>query len=336
MPEPTLAAAVEVVLLDLDGTVYAGGRPVPGAAPAVAACREAGVDVRFVTNNASLPPEDVAAHLGRVDVPARPDEVRTSSQAGALLVREACGEGARVLAVGGPGVAGALTDAGLVPVTSADDAPVAVLQGFGPQVGWAELTEAAYAVRAGALWVATNTDATLPRERGPAIGNGSLVAAVRNATGAVPRVAGKPEAPLLLAAAEGRPALVVGDRLDTDVAGGHAAGLPTLWVSTGVDVAATVVAAPPEHRPTHLGADLGALLEPPAVVDRDVDGAAVTWSSGGARVQVEDDVLVAADGGTPLDLLRALCAAAWERADAGRPLDVPAEVLGRLAPLDAR
>ncbi len=327
-----LVASAEVLLLDLDGTVYAGDRPVRGAAEAVAACRERGVAVRFVTNNASLPPEDVAAHLGRTGVRASADEVRTSSQAGASLVVDRCGAGAKVLVVGGPGVALACRAAGLVPVTSADDEPVAVLQGFGPDVGWAALTEAAYAVRAGALWVATNVDTVLARERGPALGNGSLVAAVRTATGAEPLVAGKPERPLLDAAADGRRALVVGDRLDTDVAGARAAGLSSLWVATGVDATAAVLDAPPHERPDHLGADLGALLAPAATVVREGEGSQRSWRCGDARVRRGPDGLVADDGGEPLDVLRAACAARWELEDVA----VTDDLRRRVSPLDAR
>ncbi|MEJ5946514.1 HAD-IIA family hydrolase [Pseudokineococcus basanitobsidens] len=324
----TLVDDVEVVLLDLDGTVYAGGRPVPGAAEGVAACRARGLPVLFVTNNASLPPEDVADHLRRTGVPASPDEVRTSSQAGARLLRERVGPGARVLVVGGPGTAVACREQGLEPVTSADDGPAAVLQGFGPEVGWAELTEAAYAIRAGALWVATNTDTVLARERGLALGNGSLVAAVRTATGAEPLVAGKPQRPLLEGAAAGRRALVVGDRLDTDVAGARAAGLPSLWVSTGVDDVRRLLDAAPHERPDHLGADLGALHRAPAATRRDDHG----WRCGDAVVAVDAGALVARDGGELLDLLRAACAARWEVGD----VRVPDDLLERLAPLDAR
>lgn len=332
MAERALVDDVEVVLLDLDGTVYAGSRPVPGAAAAVAACRERGVPLRFVTNNASLPPQEVADHLARTDVPASADEVRTSSQAGALVVRRRCGEGARVLVVGGPGVAHACREAGLEPVTSADDAPVAVLQGFGPDVGWAQLTEAAYAIRAGATWVATNTDTVLARERGLALGNGSLVAAVRTATGAEPVVAGKPQSPLLEAAADGRRALVVGDRLDTDVAGARAAGMSSLWVATGVDDVRALLAAVPEQRPDHLGADLGALLQPPAPVERTDARGEVAWRCGDAVVTRSAQGLVAGAGGEPVDLLRAASAARWELGD----VVVTEDLLSRLAPLDAR
>jgi len=330
--ERALVDDVEVVLLDLDGTVYAGSRPVRGAAAAVAACRERGVSLRFVTNNASLPPQDVVDHLGRTDVPASAEEVRTSSQAGALLVRERCGRGARVLVVGGPGVAHACREAGLEPVTSADDDPVAVLQGFGPDVGWAQLTEAAYAIRAGATWVATNVDTVLARERGLALGNGSLVAAVRTATGAEPVVAGKPQRPLLDAAADGRTALVVGDRLDTDVAGARAAGMSSLWVATGVDDVRAVLSAEPDQRPDHLGADLGALLEPAAAVERSGPAHDPAWRCGDAVVTRGGEGLVAAAGGEPLDLLRAACAARWELGD----VVVTEDLLRRLAPLDAR
>ena len=108
----------------------------------------------------------------------------------------------------------------------ADDA-VAVVQGHSPDTGWRLLAEATVALRAGAVWVACNLDPTLPTERGPLPGNGSMVAALRTATGREPQVAGKPAPALLLDAVRrtgARAALMIGDRLDTDVEGGRAAG----------------------------------------------------------------------------------------------------------------
>lgn len=321
-----LAAGFEVLLLDLDGTVYAGGEVLPGAVDALRESRARGLALRFVTNNASRPPEDVAAHLERRGIAATVEEVRNSSQAGAQLVRERCGEGARVLAIGGPGVPAALREHGLVPLTSADDDPAAVLQGLGPDVGWAELTEAAFAVRAGALWVATNVDPVLPHERGLAVGNGSLVAAVRSATGAEPLVAGKPEPTLMTAAADGRRALAVGDRLGTDIRGARAAGIPSLFVLTGVDDPESVLRAVPEERPEHLGADLRALLDEPVPVHRDGD----VWRCRDAAVRLADGVVEPADdgGGDPLDLLRAGCAACWSGDDAAPGAALLARVRG--------
>ena len=158
-----------------------------------------------------------------------------------------------------------MTAAGLVVVDSADDAPAAVVQGYAADVGWRQLAEAAYAIEAGAWFVASNLDPTLPTERGFAPGNGSLVAAVRHATGVEPVSAGKPEPTLYRLAAARRGArspLVVGDRLDTDLAGARAAGWPGLHVLTGVSTARDAVLAAPGERPSYLGADLRSLVVP--------------------------------------------------------------------------
>ena len=137
---PSLAAGAQrppwavhdVALLDLDGVVYVGPDAVPGVPESLAAARQAGMRLGFVTNNAARRPEDVADHLTRLGVPAEPADVITSSQAAATVVVELLGPGAPVLPVGGPGVAAALAAAGLTVVRRADDAPRAVVQGYGP------------------------------------------------------------------------------------------------------------------------------------------------------------------------------------------------------------
>ena len=157
------------------------------------------------------------------------------------------------------------------PVTPGDRAGHldGVLQGYGAAVTASDLGEAAYAIQGGAIWVATNTDATLPTDRGVAPGNGSLVAAVQRACGRPPDlVAGKPEAPLYLLCAQrlGRePAdvLAVGDRLDTDIEGAVAAGMDSLLVLTGVDDLRACATAPLRRRPTFVAPDLRALHEDP-------------------------------------------------------------------------
>ena len=169
---------------------------------------------------------------------------------------------ARVLIVGTESLANEIAAVGLRPVRKFDDKPVAVVQGLSLTIGWPDLAEAALAIRAGALWVAANVDPTLPTERGLLPGNGSLVAALRAATGAEPQVAGKP-APTLLndAVARGdfRNPLVIGDRLDTDIEGANAAGLPSLMVLTGVSTALDAVYAVPAQRPSYIAHDLRSL-----------------------------------------------------------------------------
>ena len=154
--------------------------------------------------------------------------------------------GAPVLIVGTESLAAEVRNVGLKPVRLWSDDPVAVVQGHSPQTGWPDLAEAALAIRGGALWVAANVDLTLPSERGLLPGNGSMVAALRAATDREPQVAGKPQPTLLtdaLARGNFRTPLVVGDRLDTDIAGANAAGLPSLLVLSGVSTADDTVRA---------------------------------------------------------------------------------------------
>lgn len=286
----SLLAAHDALLVDLDGVVRLADQAIPGAADALADARAADVAIMFVTNNAAMTPSAVAAGLREIGVAAGADDVLTSSMAAAELLAQRLPRGSRVLVVGGEGLRGPLQDQGLTPVATAGERPVAVVQGWSPDLTWALLAEAAVAVREGAVWVATNRDATLPSPRGPLPGNGAMVQTVVMATGHEPEVVGKPGPALFTTAAHrlgaSRP-LVVGDRLDTDIAGANAAGMPSLLVLTGVSTADDLLAAPPGHRPTYVGANLGAL--------------------GGPAVAVCDDT----DVGDALDELRARCRAAW-------------------------
>lgn len=257
----TLAQEHDCLLLDLDGTVFRGHQATPGSVETLA-----GVEPRalYITNNASRGPDEVARHLIEMGFAARADDVVTSAQSAARLLSAQLPSGAKVLVVGTESLATEVGNVGLRPVRLYCDGPMAVVQGHSPQTGWADLAEAALAIRAGALWVATNKDRTLPSERGLVPGNGSMVAALRTATDREPQVAGKPE-PMLLIDALARGTfhcpLVVGDRLDTDIAGANAAGLPSLLVLTGVGTAAEMVYATAQERPTYVAADLRALVE---------------------------------------------------------------------------
>ena len=211
----------DLLMLDLDGVVYVDGEAVPGAAEALAGARRAGAHVAFVTNNASRSPATVAEHLTSLGVEAAADDVVTSSQAAAQLLADDLGPGGRVLAVGGPGMADVLRDAGL-DVVGPDDDPQAALTGYGADVRWSELMRVALLVRDGLPWVASNTDRTFPTRWGSAPGHGVQVQMLRDFTGVEPRVAGKPAPPLLRETVRrvgGERPLMVGDRLDTDIAG---------------------------------------------------------------------------------------------------------------------
>jgi glycerol 3-phosphatase-2 len=295
MTEATLISRFDALLADLDGVVYAGPHAIPGAVESLQQLAGLGVGLGYVTNNASRTPAQVAAHLRELGAPADDDQVVSSSQAAAELLASELAPGSRVLITGSPALAQEIELVGLVPVYSQDEKPVAVVQGFNPAIGWKELAEASYVVAAGTLWVATNTDMSIPQARGIAPGNGTLVAAVTAATGQTPRVAGKPEAPLFHSAAKRlgaeRP-LVVGDRLDTDILGGNNAGFATVAVLTGVDTRQTILAD---------------LYRPYPEVTRD-DG---TYTCGEATARVANGAVGIIGSQDNLDSWRAACAAWW-------------------------
>ena len=370
LAQPPLQASTEplahrhdVALLDLDGTIYLGPRVIGGAAAAVATARAEGMRMSFVTNNAARTAGQVADQLCALGIPCRSDEVVTSAQAAAQVLHGLLPGGSAVLVVGGAGLTEAVGAAGFEPVERSDVGPRAVVQGWSPDLSWALLAEGAYALAAGLPWVVTNTDPTLPTPRGMAPGNGSFVDLLAQVTGRQPDVvAGKPAPPLLQRAVVTSSAtapLVVGDRLDTDIEGAHAVGLPSLLVLTGVTGPRALLEAEPNHRPTFVSADLSGIL----TLHPGVTAAGDAWScglsvaslgppdAGGSHVlSLRRTVAVPTGGpaatllppGEPSDLadladladvadvsvvadhailddLRACCTAAWAAADSGRP-----------------
>jgi len=315
-----LAQAYDAALCDLDGVLYLGEEPVPHAASSVAAARAVGMRFAYVTNNASRSPATVAAKLSALDIPAEPDEVVTSAQAAARTLAERLPQGAPVLVVGTEALADEVRSVGMVPVRTVAEAgeagPAAVVQGLAPTTSWADLAEAAVALHRGALWVAGNTDATLPTTRGPLPGNGAFVAALRLVTGLEPLVSGKPDPSLHRASVERvgaqRP-LVVGDRLDTDVLGAVRGGADSLLVLTGVVGLRELLQAPASSRPTYVASDLRGLLHPHPRVE--VDGE--SSFCGAAKARLEAGVLTGE--ATTDDGIRALAALAWACADRGTP-----------------
>jgi hypothetical protein len=235
------------------------------------------------------------------------------------MLAEQLPPGARVLVVGTDALADEVVAVGLAVTATADDAD-AVVQGHSQETGWRQLAEATVAVRAGALWVACNLDPTVPTDRGMLPGNGSMVGVVRTATRREPQVAGKPGPALLKEAARrsgaGRP-LMVGDRLDTDVEGGRAAGMATMLVLTGVSDPAELLAAPPALRPDYVAADLGGLTMPAEELE---PGPRPGWE---VRVTEPGRLELSGQGTDAVDALRALCGAHW--AAGGGPARVDAD-----------
>ena len=302
----TLQAQHDALLLDLDGTVWEGGRAIPHAVEAINA---SGCKAIYITNNASRAASRVAAMLQDIGLNAAEADVLTSAQAALGLAEGVLEPGDPVLVLGAQPFKDLVRDAGYQVTDSADAAPKAVLHGHNPDTGWAELSEAALAIRAGAVYLASNMDTTLPMERGLMVGNGSMIAAVTSATGVTPRSAGKPEPAMFHQAAErsgAKSPLGIGDRLDTDLAGGVAAGMPTLHVLTGVSGPLALLQAPPQQRPTYIGEDMRALAAEPATLR--------PGAQGGFQARMEGDELVV-DGGeeasTSVQALRTALEVIW-------------------------
>ncbi len=323
-----LLEAFDAVLADLDGVVYAGPNAIPGAVDALTGLAGHQVKLAYVTNNASRTPAEVAAHLRDLGAPAADDQVVSSAQAGAALLAQKFPPGTKVLVTGSAALVQEVQAQGMTVVDSATDAPDVVIQGFDPDLGWKDLAEATYAINAGALWIATNTDKTIPRDRGIAPGNGTLVAAVQTAVGQAPLVAGKPEAPLFLTAASRLGAtspLVVGDRLDTDILGGNNANMATALVLTGVDSGLSALQACTAQRPHFIIATLAELYQPyPSVA---FDGGRATCHDAAAQVVTDD----AGELGLHItghrdnaDSWRAACAAWWAAVPAAAKATNPA------------
>ena len=252
----TIADRYGCILLDVDGVVRRGPEPIPGAGTTVTALAARNIAVGFVTNNATLTPEQMAQRLGEVGVVAAPEQIVTSASAAAALLEP----GTRCLVIGMEGLRTALRERGCVEVTE-PAAAQAVVVGFDRDLVWDDLRRATLALHAGARFLATNDDPTFPSAEGLWPGNGAVVAALERSSGRTAEVAGKPHPPLLQAAADrlgGRPILFVGDRHSTDIAGGAAMGWDTALVLTGVTSAAEVAGLQPA--PTYVLQSIADLL----------------------------------------------------------------------------
>lgn len=261
-----LAADYDAALFDLDGVIYVGPHAIEGVAEALDELRSRGTHLGFVTNNAARTPATVADHLTELGIRATADDVVNSTQATLRMLNTDLPAGARILAVGTDALTQQLTEAGFDVVDSLDADPVAVVQGYHPTIAWPRLEEAAIAVQHGTAWYATNPDLTRPSSRGIVPGLGAQIAVVRACVDVDPKIAGKPFRPLLdetvLRLGAERP-IFVGDRTDTDILGANNVSMDSLFVFTGVHGKNDLADAPPEYRPTYIGYDAAALLEPP-------------------------------------------------------------------------
>lgn len=259
--------ALDGLILDLDGVVWVGSVPVPGSVATIQALRNGGVEIVFLTNDPRSSRADCAARLARLGVSAESSQIVTSGSALARYVHEAEGVEARVFAIGSPLFKAELAECGLILCQSrAARAATVVAVGAHDQFDYDELRTAAQVLRRGARLYAAGRDATFPMPDGPWPGTGSIVAAVEVAGGTGAVIVGKPEpfvfelARSLLASC--RRVAVVGDSLESDIAGGTRAGLVTILVLTGACTPADLAASSIE--PDLVLPDLAALLDGPS------------------------------------------------------------------------
>lgn len=268
-----LADRYDAYLFDLDGVLYRAEDPIEHASETVHRLRGRGSRIVFVTNNSSRTPRQVTDKLARVGVAASVDEVVGSAQVTAALLRS---RGvSSVFVIGEDGVLEALAEAGIDILGADAKRAEAVVVGWDRGISYDKLRTAALLVERGASLIATNGDVSYPAPDGLWPGAGALLAAVVATTGVEPTIIGKPYPPLFEAACRraggGRP-LVIGDRLDTDIAGAVALGLDSLLVLTGISSREAVASS--SVRPTYLGDDLRALFAEPEPVVGSADRAA--------------------------------------------------------------
>lgn len=305
----------DAALFDLDGVIYLGPHPVPAAPPTVEKLLAHGVKVGFVTNNAARSTTVVADVLRGMGMDVTRNDIVSSGEAITDLAASRLPRGARVLIAGTEALADEARARGLEPVWTADENPVAVIQGYHPQMPWSLLVEAGLAVQHGAAWYGANPDMTRPTDRGIVPGVGVQLAAVGATVDVEPVIAGKPHRPLLDATVArlgcAHP-VFVGDRLDTDMLGANRASMGSMFVFSGAHGKHDLLDADPQSRPEHIAKDVSGLLDPPR--EAVIDGDRAACRNGRAAVV---DGLVQVDGpagselDAQIDCLAAVLALVW-------------------------
>ena len=259
-----------LICCDLDGVVWRGDEPIPGAARGIEVLRAAGMRVVFLTNNSSGRVSDVVAKLERHGVPTPPADVASSAQAAAVFLARSMAAGSKVVACAGPGVVDALTECGFDVIDASDsngETADALVVGWHQNFDFERMRRAADVARAGARFVATNLDPTYPGANGLLPGAGSIVAAVATAAGRTPEVAGKPEMPMAALVREryGQAHVMIGDRISTDGDFATVLDCPFALVLSGI-VGTHGEEVMPDPPPRFVAADLG-VLAPELVAD---------------------------------------------------------------------
>jgi len=255
------------LIIDMDGVLYRGNTLLPDTPAFWAWLTGRGMGYQLLTNNSSRTPEQYVAKLAGMGIQVPAERILTSAQATALYLRRLAPAGARVYIIGGAGLTDAVlgsADAAGKPLFVWDEAhPDYVLVGMDTNLSYEKLKIACLAIRAGARFIGSNPDRTFPSEDGIVPGCGAILAALQACTDVAPTVIGKPEPAIFELAmarmgAQRQTTAVLGDRLDTDVLGGHNAGLATILVLTGVSTREEVAASPVQ--PDWLVENLGELI----------------------------------------------------------------------------
>jgi 4-nitrophenyl phosphatase len=256
----TILSRIRHLIVDMDGVLWRGDQPMPDLDAFFAFLRRRGIDFVLATNNSSRTPEQYVEKLARFGVEVPVEAILTSALVAADYLTDQAAPGTRVYAVGKEGVRRALEERGFVLTEHEVDI---VVVGWNTDLVWDDLATAALLIHKGARFIGTNPDVNYPTERGPVPGNGAQLAALEVTTGVAPIVTGKPEPQMYEQAmrrmgAHPESTAVVGDRLDTDLAGGVRLGLTTMLVLSGIATEADVAAA--SAKPDLVCADIGELV----------------------------------------------------------------------------
>ena len=255
--------AAKAWVFDMDGVLYVGTRALPGVGELLDALRLRNRGVMLATNNSMSTPEMYVKKLAAMGIDLPPSAILTSALATRDYMERALPAGSGIHVVGMPALRDQLFADGVFhEVKHGEGEPAALVVGLDREFTYEKLKHAVEVVRGGARYIATNADSSLPTENGLVPGAGTIVAAITVGSGVQPTVIGKPETPLLEMAmarmgVQPHEAVMVGDRLDTDILAGKRAGMLTALVLTGVSTREEIAAA--EAWPDVVVSDLPAL-----------------------------------------------------------------------------